>query len=63
LETYGTVKGSNTDNQSDIDNFISKFEADYLVYISEENTTIEIMEMYEYITKKIGRVLGMRYNF
>ncbi|CAG8493766.1 20315_t:CDS:2 [Rhizophagus irregularis] len=62
LETYGNIKGSNTDNQSDTDNFITKFEADYLVYISEENTTIEIMEMYEHITEKMGKILGLRFN-
>jgi hypothetical protein len=61
LETYETVKNSaNTDNQADMSNFIAKFEADYLDYISEENTGIEIMEMYEYITKKMRKILGLR---
>jgi hypothetical protein len=64
LETFETAKNSknpaNVDNQADISNFIAKFEADYLVYTSEENTSIEIMEMYEYITKKMGKVLGLR---
>ncbi|RIA97596.1 hypothetical protein C1645_751971 [Glomus cerebriforme] len=64
LETYETAKNKekippNTNNQADIDNFIAKFEADYLVYISEESTSIGIMEMYEHITEKIGKVLGV----
>ena len=66
METYETGKDSkgknpvNKDNQLEIDKFITKFEADYLVYISGENTGIEIMEMYEYILEKLGKVLGLR---
>ncbi|CAG8439994.1 17536_t:CDS:2 [Funneliformis caledonium] len=62
LENYGTVKnskGKNPVNKNDINNFIAKFETDYLIYISGENTDTGVAEMYEYITKKIGKSLGL----
>ena len=69
LENYGTVKNykgknsTHTNNQTDVGNFIAKFEADYLIYLSGENTDVGIMDMYEYITKKMGKTLGLRWRF
>ncbi|CAG8520116.1 24413_t:CDS:2 [Dentiscutata erythropus] len=67
FDTYGSGKNCKgkgtlnrvTKNQSDIDSFLEKYQADYLAYISGEDPKIGVMEMYEYIAKKLGESLGL----
>ncbi|CAG8837826.1 22296_t:CDS:2, partial [Racocetra persica] len=62
FDTYGSgknCKGKNTlnrvtKNQNDIDSFLEKYQTDYLAYISGEDPKIGVLEMYEYIAKKLG---------
>ncbi|CAG8566040.1 8137_t:CDS:2, partial [Cetraspora pellucida] len=67
FDTYGSgknCKGKNTlnritKNQNDIDSFLEKYQTDYLAYISGEDPKVGVLEMYEYIAKKLGESLGL----
>ncbi|CAG8718629.1 9508_t:CDS:2, partial [Acaulospora morrowiae] len=62
LDVYGTVKstkGKSSMAQSNTDAFLERYQRDYMAYISGENPNIGVMEMYEYVAKKLCESLGM----
>ncbi|CAG8486820.1 15367_t:CDS:10, partial [Acaulospora colombiana] len=66
LDTYGTAKNTKgkssaaaSNHQNNIDAFIERYQKDYMAYISGENPNIGVMEMYEYVAKKLCESLGM----
>jgi len=63
LQTYiSPTRQTQTNIHYEINQFVSRFKADYTAYLGGTSVNYGVLEMYDYIAEKLGECLGLRYG-
>ncbi|CAG8580728.1 5481_t:CDS:2 [Paraglomus brasilianum] len=61
LQTYiSPTRQTQTNIHYEINQFVSRFKADYTAYLGGTSVNYGVLEMYDYIAEKLGECLGLR---